>query len=401
MADAFADSWRLPFNTSSRFGSLLGRGRCVQGNDGFESHTQTLRYAYDFSLPTGTPVLASRSGVVAAACGVYRRGGLRLELKGRANHVVLRHGDRLYSRYYHLAPGGVAVAVGQAVAAGDVIGRSGNTGYSGGPHLHWDVVDVEPQETAMLTLHADSPATARELGCAAAGFSGVLPPCEAPAVEGPAVWADPPTASADLRNPAAELEGAVVLIERCAEVDFLDKARRAAAAGAAAAVVVNTQAAGPELLTMSVPKVLTMRPEEYRLPLPCLMVTHLSGTEVRGAIESRRAAGALPPRLAVGRSPHFRPRRPEEAEAALGRGLSEFVPLTQPARFLWPGGRADGYQPRAGEVPPPAVQRAGRAAGRASGRVPASPAVITVLSASAPRDQGRGPWAWTPRVKGN
>lgn len=52
------------------------------------------------------------------------------------NHVVLRHGPELYGCYAHLAPGSVAVRVGDQVEAGALLGKVGNSGNTTQPHLH-------------------------------------------------------------------------------------------------------------------------------------------------------------------------------------------------------------------------------------------------------------------------
>jgi murein DD-endopeptidase MepM/ murein hydrolase activator NlpD len=81
----------------------------------------------DFPGTTGTPVVATRSGVITTAtfhktCG---------------NHIWINHGDGYKSVYMHLDT--MMVSVGQYVVAGQQIGTLGNTGGSTGPHLHFGV----------------------------------------------------------------------------------------------------------------------------------------------------------------------------------------------------------------------------------------------------------------------
>jgi hypothetical protein len=63
------------------------------------------------------------------------------------NHVVARSGD-IFAGFAHLAPGSVAVAGGQSVAAGEVLGRVGHTGNSTSPHLHFQLMDSADLMTA-------------------------------------------------------------------------------------------------------------------------------------------------------------------------------------------------------------------------------------------------------------
>jgi murein DD-endopeptidase MepM/ murein hydrolase activator NlpD len=81
----------------------------------------------DFPVPTGTSVKAVAAGeVVDAGWG----GSFGYQ-------VVIRHADGRYSQYAHLSA--ISVRAGQSVSAGQRIGRSGSTGNSTGPHLHFEV----------------------------------------------------------------------------------------------------------------------------------------------------------------------------------------------------------------------------------------------------------------------
>ncbi|MFE0674369.1 transglycosylase family protein [Streptomyces sp. NPDC058867] len=81
----------------------------------------------DFPVPTGTSVKAVAEGTVVSAGweGSY------------GYEVVVRHTDGRYSQYAHLSA--ISVRSGQQVGAGRTIGRSGSTGNSTGPHLHFEV----------------------------------------------------------------------------------------------------------------------------------------------------------------------------------------------------------------------------------------------------------------------
>ncbi len=76
--------------------------------------------------PAGTEVKAPNDGVVVLAEDFYARG----------NTIVIEHGSGLKTLYYHLLK--FFVREGQVVKRGEVIGLVGTTGYSTGPHLHWE-----------------------------------------------------------------------------------------------------------------------------------------------------------------------------------------------------------------------------------------------------------------------
>ncbi|WP_127561437.1 M23 family metallopeptidase [Nioella ostreopsis] len=91
----------------------------------------------DFAAPHGTPVFATAPGQVSF---IGLRGGY-----GRV--VEIAHGSETMTRYAHLSAVPEGLAVGQSVAAGDTIGRVGESGTATGPNLHYEVrVDGRPTD---------------------------------------------------------------------------------------------------------------------------------------------------------------------------------------------------------------------------------------------------------------
>lgn len=111
-----------------------------QSFGGERSHFGEDFYAVDFAMEEGTPIHAARPGLVCYVRDHYREGGWRPELRDKDNHVMIAHEDGTMSRYLHLRENGAEVELGQWVEAGELIGYSGNVGFSSGPHLHFDVV---------------------------------------------------------------------------------------------------------------------------------------------------------------------------------------------------------------------------------------------------------------------
>lgn len=90
--------------------------------------SQHLHDGLDLSLASGTPVRAAAGGTVT----------MNSWFGGYGITIRIDHGGGVVTQYSHLSA--VAVSGGQRVAAGDLIGHSGNTGVSTGPHLHFMVI---------------------------------------------------------------------------------------------------------------------------------------------------------------------------------------------------------------------------------------------------------------------
>jgi len=113
-----------------------GPFRLTQGANGKYSHfTPKGRYAMDIAMPEGTPIVAARGGMVIKTENSQSGRGNN----PAGNFVRILHDDGTMGVYLHLQQGSVAVREGQRVGTGTFLARSGNTGNSTGPHLHFVV----------------------------------------------------------------------------------------------------------------------------------------------------------------------------------------------------------------------------------------------------------------------
>lgn len=132
--------YSLPYTKGKSF-------RVGQSYDGEFSHSGNIRYSVDFMMPLKSQIRAARGGYVVQLKEDSNRGGAADEFKEESNFVVIEHSDGTFAEYAHLSRNGVLVSLGQKVYEGQIIGLSGNTGYSSGPHLHFMVLKVNEDGT--------------------------------------------------------------------------------------------------------------------------------------------------------------------------------------------------------------------------------------------------------------
>jgi murein DD-endopeptidase MepM/ murein hydrolase activator NlpD len=111
--------------------------RLWQGYHSVFSHHGNM--AVDFKMKRGTPVHAARGGVIVVVVEENKNGGLGRRFINKENSISIRHSDSTFAHYLHLQYKSAAVAVGDTVKEGRVIGLSGHTGFSAFPHLHFEL----------------------------------------------------------------------------------------------------------------------------------------------------------------------------------------------------------------------------------------------------------------------
>ncbi len=116
----------------------------VQGANSSFSHRNEL--SFDFKMKPGSEICAASDGVVIETKSNSDKGGLKDEYLNDGNHIIIQHRDGSVAQYWHLKQNGVLVNVGDSVIKGQVIGYSGNTGYSAFPHLHFQVIAADGRE---------------------------------------------------------------------------------------------------------------------------------------------------------------------------------------------------------------------------------------------------------------
>ena len=134
-------NYDLPFKKGEEF-------MICQGYNGSFSHTN--ENSLDFNMPEGTEIYSVRDGIVIS---VQQENNKTCETKDCAkynNYILVYHLDGTFSEYSHLKKQGALVKVGDAIQKNQLIGYSGNVGWSTGAHLH--LVIFKQQIDKRITL---------------------------------------------------------------------------------------------------------------------------------------------------------------------------------------------------------------------------------------------------------
>lgn len=166
-------------DTSSGSNMDMSMSRPLAGNPQITSPFGTTRYlvfsngqkspsygkphgGVDYGVPEGTPVYAAKDGVPSS---LY-------DADGFGNYVSLNQVDGKTSYYGHLSK--ISVPSGQKVRAGDLLGYSGNSGNSTGPHLHFEVRDGATKLDPLAYLAGASDVSSSDADSTANPVSGKL-----------------------------------------------------------------------------------------------------------------------------------------------------------------------------------------------------------------------------------
>jgi murein DD-endopeptidase MepM/ murein hydrolase activator NlpD len=131
--DPANSSYILPFPVGERF--LCSQDYCYSRG----GHSNQL--SYDFDMNIGDVITAARRGTVITTVDHFPDTG---QGEGNHNYIFILHPDGTLAFYAHLQQNGLLVALNDEVWQGQPIAYSGNSGLTGGPHLHFGVYQYYP-----------------------------------------------------------------------------------------------------------------------------------------------------------------------------------------------------------------------------------------------------------------
>jgi murein DD-endopeptidase MepM/ murein hydrolase activator NlpD len=126
--------YHAPFQTKKSY-------RITQSFNGKATHnTEGSRFAVDIAMDVGTHLTAARSGTVVMVKDSYHMSGRTQYFLDKANVIKVLHDDGSFALYAHILLDTAVVKVGDKVVVGDRLARSGSSGFSTGPHLHFVII---------------------------------------------------------------------------------------------------------------------------------------------------------------------------------------------------------------------------------------------------------------------
>lgn len=194
--------YRLPWPEGSSYMFIQAPGGRITSH-----FTKGTLHAVDIAMPEGMSVLAARAGIVESVQAAHGANGEEAPLTYEGNFVRVRHADGTLALYAHLRYEGIAVKVGDAVEAGQLVGYSGSSGDVGEPQLHFAVIREERnsagwlEEVSMpIRFYVGTPPTEfspRSAMVVTANYSRPADPPRAPSEYSGPVWRRPALGAGD------------------------------------------------------------------------------------------------------------------------------------------------------------------------------------------------------------
>ena len=109
----------------------------IKLNSGYGWRNGIMHRGNDYRANQGTKLVLLKKGVVTKINDNWSAGStLPKDLTGWGNYITINHGNNLQTRYAHLSK--LFVKEGDQINYPQIIGETGTTGNSTGPHLHWE-----------------------------------------------------------------------------------------------------------------------------------------------------------------------------------------------------------------------------------------------------------------------
>ncbi|WP_019030106.1 peptidoglycan DD-metalloendopeptidase family protein [Colwellia piezophila] len=139
---ALGDPTKTPDNYlyHAPFASPKGHTITQAFNGQFSHQNDYNKYAVDIAMNVGTYLTAVRAGTVVWVKDDYHMSGTTRYFLDKANGIKVLHDDGTFASYAHILMDTALVKEGDKVALGDRLARSGSSGFSTGPHLHFSIL---------------------------------------------------------------------------------------------------------------------------------------------------------------------------------------------------------------------------------------------------------------------